>query len=154
MGIISPGSPGMYEEQYYKTLGPLSNYPISNVPWYDPKAQLTGVVDKAFTKRFPKDKLMFHALNVGYTFEALLVVADAFRRAGSTDANALTQAIRQTDIKSRMMLGGPIKFNAKGQVEGNLSACVQNLNQRPAVVLPAASAEAKPIFPWPHYKPA
>jgi branched-chain amino acid transport system substrate-binding protein len=154
MGIVSPGSPGMYEEQYYKTLGPLSNYPISNVPWYDPKAQLTGVVDKAFTKRFPKDKLMFHALNVGYTFEALLVVADAFRRAGSTDANALTQAIRQTDIKSRMMLGGPIKFNAKGQVEGNLSACVQNLNQRPAVVLPAASAEAKPIFPWPHYKPA
>jgi branched-chain amino acid transport system substrate-binding protein len=154
MGIVSPGSPGMYEEQYYKTLGPLSNYPISNVPWYDPKAQLTGAVDKAFTKHFPKDKLMFHALNVGYTFEAILVAADAFRRAGSASANALTQAIRETDIKSRMMLGGPIKFNAKGQVEGNLSACVQNLNQRPTVVLPAASAEAKPVFPWPQYQPA
>ncbi|MCZ7564609.1 MAG: ABC transporter substrate-binding protein [Burkholderiales bacterium] len=154
MGIVSPGSPGMYEEQYYKTLGPLANYAISNVPWYDPKAALTAVVDKAFTKRFPKDKLMFHALNVGYTFESLLIVADAFRRAQSTDANALTQAIRATDIKTRMMIGGPIKFNAKGQVEGNRSACVQNLNQRPTVVLPAASAEAKPVFPWPHYKSA
>src|SRR6187455_2403478 len=29
MGIVSPGSPGMYEEQYYKTLGKLSEYSIS-----------------------------------------------------------------------------------------------------------------------------
>ena len=49
------------------------------------------------------------------------------------------------------MLGGPIKFNAKGQVEGILSACIQNFNQRPTVVLPAASAEAKPVFPVPGY---
>ncbi|MCC6610581.1 MAG: ABC transporter substrate-binding protein [Burkholderiales bacterium] len=154
MGIISPGSPGMYEEQYYKTLGPLSNYAITNVPWYDPKSPVTHTVDKAFLKHFPKDKLMFHALNVGYTFEALLIVADAFARAKSTDPKALTQAIRETDIKSRMMLGGPIKFDAKGQVEGNRSACVQNLNERPTVVLPAARAEAKPVFPWPQYKPA
>lgn len=152
MGIISPGSPGMYEEQYYKTLGKLSDYPISNVPWYDPKAPLTGAVDKAFTKRFPKEKLMFHALNVGFTFEALLVAADAYKRAGSTGAQALTEAIRQTDIKSRMILGGPIKFDAKGQVQGILSAAVQNLNLRPTVVLPAASAEAKPVFPWPSYQ--
>jgi branched-chain amino acid transport system substrate-binding protein len=138
MGIISPGSPGMYEEQYYKTLGKLSEYPISNVPWY--------------TKRFPNDKLMFHALNVGYTFEALLVAADAYKRAGSSAARPLTDAIRQTDIKSRMMLGGPIKFDAKGQVEGNLSAAVQNLNLRPTVVLPVENAEANPVFPWPSYK--
>jgi branched-chain amino acid transport system substrate-binding protein len=152
MGIISPGSPGMYEEQYYKTLGKLSDYPISNVPWYNPKAALTGVVDKAFIKRFPKEKLMFHALNVGFTFEAMLIAADAYKRAGSTASQPLTDAIRQTDIKSRMMLGGPIKFDAKGQVQGILSAAVQNLNQRPTVVLPAANAEAKPVFPWPSYK--
>ena len=29
-----------------------------------------------------------------------------------------------------MTLGGPIKFNEKGQVEGIGSACVQNLNLR------------------------
>jgi branched-chain amino acid transport system substrate-binding protein len=53
-----------------------------------------------------------------------------------------------------MMLGGPIKFNAKGQVEGIQSACVQNLNLRPTVVLPAGAAEGKPVFPWPDYKKA
>lgn len=154
MGIIGPGNPGMYEEQYYKTLGKLSEYSISNVPWYHPKAEVTRAVEKQFDKQNPKDKLMFHALNVGYTFEALLVAADAFRRAKSTEPKALAEAIRQTDIKSRMMLGGPIKFNAKGQVEGLQSACIQNLNLRPALVLPAAAAEAKPVFPVPGYKKA
>jgi branched-chain amino acid transport system substrate-binding protein len=97
---------------------------------------------------------MFHALNVGYTFEAMLVAADAFKRAKTADPKALAEAIRQTDIKERMMLGGPIKFNAKGQVEGNLSAAIQNLNMKPTVVLPPSAAEAKPVFPVPEYKRA
>ena len=151
MGVISPGSPGMYENQFYQTLGKLSEHCISNVPWYDPKAALTKSVEAALKKHNPKDQLRFHALNVGYTFEAILVVADAFKRAKSTDARTLTEAIRQTEITKRMMFGGPIKFNAKGQVEGNLSACIQNQGQKPVVVLPAPAAEAKPVFPWAAY---
>jgi branched-chain amino acid transport system substrate-binding protein len=152
MGVISPGSPGMYENQFYQTLGKLSEHCISNVPWYDPKSTLSKTVEAAFRKRNPKDQLRFHALNVGYTFEAILVAADAYKRAQSTDAPALAEAIRRTEIKNRMMIGAPIKFNAKGQVEGNLSACIQNQGQKPVVVLPAAAAEAKPIFPWNEYK--
>ncbi len=154
MGVVSPGSPGMYEEQFYKALGKLSEYCISNVPWYDPKAPLTKTVEAAFKKQNPNDSLKFHALNVGFTFEAILIAADAFRRAKSTDPKVLTDAIRQTNITSRVMLGGPIKFNAKGQVEGNASACIQNLNLSPTVVLPASAAETKPVFPVPDYRPA
>ena len=152
MGIISPGSPGMYENQFFQTLGKLSEGCISNVPWFDPKAALTKSVDTDFKKQNPRDQLKYHALNVGYTFEALLVAADAFKRAKAADAQPLTEAIRQTEIKNRMMIGAPIKFNAKGQVEGNLSACIQNQGQQPVVVLPATSAEAKPKFPWAEYK--
>ncbi len=154
MGIIAPGNPGMYEDQFYKALGKLSEYCISNVPWYNPKAELAKRVEKAFDKQNPKDKLMFHVLNVGYTFEAVMIAADAFKRAGSSDAKTLTEAIRRTDIKNRIMLGGAIKFNAKGQVEGNASACIQNLNMTPTVVLPASAATAKPVFPVPGYKKA
>jgi branched-chain amino acid transport system substrate-binding protein len=152
MGIISPGSPGMYEEQYYKTLGKLSEYSISNVPWYNPNAKMTKIVEKAFLKQNPKDKLVFHGLNAGFTFEAILVAADAFRRARSTDPKTLAEAIRQTNITEKMTLGGPIKFNAKGQVEGIGSACVQNLNLLPTVVLPQSAATAKPVFPAPYFK--
>jgi len=154
MGIIGPGNPGMYEAQFYNALGKLSDYCISNVPWYNPKAALTGAIDRAFSKAYPKEKLMFHALNVGFTVEAIMIAADAYKRARSTDGKTLAEAIRQTNITSRMMLGGPIKFNVKGQVEGIQSACIQNLNMRPTVVLPAESAEAKPVFPMPGYKRA
>ncbi|HUL91754.1 MAG TPA: ABC transporter substrate-binding protein [Burkholderiales bacterium] len=152
MGIISPGSPGMYEEQFYKALGKISEHCISNVPWYNPRAELTRVVEKAFVKRNPKDKLVFHGLNVGFTFEAILIAADAYKRARSTDPKVLAEAIRQTNITSKMMLGAPIKFNEKGQVEGIGSACVQNLNLTPTVVLPASAATARPVFPMPGYK--
>src|SRR5437762_3612461 len=154
MGIVSPGSPGMYEEQYFKTLGKLSEYSISNVPWYNPKSPVTKRVEAAFKKMNPKDNLVFHGLNAGFTFEAILIAADAFKRAKSTDPKTLADAIRQTNIAEKMTLGGPIKFNEKGQVEGIGSACVQNLNLRPTVVLPASAATAKPVFPMPGYKKA
>jgi branched-chain amino acid transport system substrate-binding protein len=152
MGIVSPGSPGMYEEQYFKTLGKLSDYSISNVPWYNPNSKLTKVVEKAFLKQNPKDKLDFHGLNAGFTFEAILIAADAYKRARSTDPKTLADAIRQTNIVDKMSLGGPIKFNDKGQVEGIGSACVQNMNGLPTVVLPQAAAKAKPVFPAPYYQ--
>ena len=154
MGVVSPGSPGMYEEQFFKSLGKLSEHCISNVPWYNPSSALTKTVEKAFLKQNPKDRLVFHGLNVGFTFEAILIAADAYKRARSTDPKTLADAIRQTNITDKMSLGGPIKFNDKGQVEGIGSACVQNLNLIPTVVLPAGSATAKPVFPVPGYKKA
>jgi len=154
MGVVSPGSPGMYEEQFFKSLGKLSEHCISNVPWYNPSSALTKTVEKAFLKQNPKDRLVFHGLNVGFTFEAILIAADAFKRARSTDPKTLADAIRQTNITDKMSLGGPIRFNDKGQVEGIGSACVQNLNLIPTVVLPAGSATAKPVFPVPGYKKA
>jgi branched-chain amino acid transport system substrate-binding protein len=154
MGVVSPGSPGMYEEQFSKALGPIANYCISNAPWYNPKTNMTKVVKAAFDKQNPKEKFVFHGTNVVYTYESILIAADAFKRAKSTDAKTLADAIRQTNITDRTVLGGPLKFNAKGQVEGNLSACTQNLNGEPRVVLPESAAEAKPVFPVPDYKKA
>jgi len=154
MGVVSPGSPGMYEEQFFKTLGKFSEHCISNVPWYNPTSTLTKTVEKAFLKQNPKDKLVFHGLNVGFTFEAIFIAADAFKRARATDPKTLAEAIRKTNITEKMSLGGPIKFNEKGQVEGIGSACVQNLNLTPTVVLPVNAATAKPVFPVPGYKKA
>jgi branched-chain amino acid transport system substrate-binding protein len=154
MGIISPGSPGLYEEQYTKSLGKYAEYAICNTVWYNPKSDMTKTVAAAFKKHNPREELAFHGTNVGYTFDAIMIAADAFARAKSTDPKVLAEAIRQTDIPvaRRMSLGGPIKFNAKGQVEGNLSAAIQNLRGLPRVTLPAEFSEAKIVFPSPDYK--
>ena len=151
MGIISPGSPGLYEEQFTKALGKYADYCLCNTVWYNPKSELTARVGKTFSKMYPTDRLEFHGTNVGYTFDAIMIAADAFRRAKSTDPKQLADAIRQTDIPAnrRMSLGGPIRFNPKGQVEGNLSAAIQNLKQIPTVVLPEQYATAKVVFPMP-----
>ena len=149
MGVVSPGSPGMYEQAFYESLGKYSEYCISNVPWYDPKAKITKMVEGAMKKQFPKENLLFHALNVGCTFEAMMIVGDALKRAGSTDSTAFANALRGTNLTERMVLGGPIKFDAEGQNNEIGSACVQNLGGKPTVVLPVASAEHKPVFPMP-----
>ena len=149
MGVVSPGSPGMYDEQFYKTLGKYADYCITNVPWYDPKSALTGRVAAAFKKQFPSDPFEAHAFNVGFTYEALLVAAMAYKRAGSADPKALLAALRQTDIAEHMMIGGPIGFDEKGQNNRIASAAVQNRERRPTVVLPKAAAEQAPVFPMP-----
>ncbi|MBV8166086.1 MAG: ABC transporter substrate-binding protein, partial [Alphaproteobacteria bacterium] len=148
-GIISPGSPGMYDEQFYKTLGKYADFCITNAPWYNPKAELTKRIEAAFKKRFPNDPFEAHAFNVGFTYEAMLVAAQAFKRAGGGEAKALIEALRQTDIAEHMMVGGPIKFDEKGQNNGIASAAVQNRKQRATVVLPKDAAEMDPVFPMP-----
>ena len=50
-----------------------------------------------------------------FTFEALLVAADAYKRAGSTDPKALANAIRTTNITDNVSIGPGIQFDAKGQ---------------------------------------
>lgn len=152
MGIISPGSPGFYDEQFYKSLGRYADFTISNLPWIDPRSELARRLETAFRKRFPNDRYECHAFNVGFTFEAVLVAADAARRAGTTDPKALLEALRKTDLPEHVMIGGPIRFDAKGQNGGIGSATVQNRNQRPTVVLPKVSAELAPVFPMPGWQ--
>ena len=151
MGIVSPGSPGLYEEQFSKVLGKHAEGCITNTVWFNPKNDITHAFDAAFKKRFPKDELAFHGVNAAYTFDAVMIAADAFKRAKSTNAKELTEAIRQTNIPAtaRVSFGGPIKFNAKGQVEDNKSVVLENLNGKPRVVLPGDYAEAKLVFPMP-----
>ena len=152
MGVVNPGSPGIYDEQFAKSLGKLAENCVTNNPWYNPRAELTKVFAKGFAKMYPKDNLVYHGVNSGFTFEALMIAADAFKRARSADPKALVEAIRATDITSRMCLGGPIRFNAKGQVEGTLMAGLQIQGGLPRVIFPEAAAEAKPIFPMPEYR--
>ena len=151
MGVVSPGSPGLYEEQFAKALGKHAQYCISNTVWFNPKNEITQAFAGAFKKRFANDELAFHGINASYTFDAILIAADAFKRAKTADPKALAEAIRQTNIpaSNRVTFGGPIKFNAKGQVEGNRSVVIENLGGKPTVVLPREYGEANLVFPTP-----
>ena len=147
--VVSPGSPGMYEVQFYKTLGKYADYCITNLPWINPKTAMSQALLKAFTKAYP-DALF--EMNIGFTFEAILIAADAAKRAGSTEPKALLEALPATNITEHVMTGGPIVFDAKGQNGNTRSATIQNFGGRPQVVFPAEASEAKAVFPVPGWQ--
>ncbi len=152
MGIISPGSPGLYDEEFYQALGPLADYPIYNIPWANPKAHMSQALEAAFKPANPKFRFAVECFNVGFTFEALLIAADGFKRAGTANGPELMQAIRATNIAEHVMIGPAIAFDAKGQNLGIPSAAVQNRNRTPTVVLPTAVATMTPVLPMPGWQ--
>ena len=141
--ILSMG-PGWYEDQYLKTLGKLGDGPISFVPWYDPNKKLSKRLVAAHAKAYPGISLNTNHI---YTFEALLIAADAFKRAGSTDPKALADAIRATDIKDNVSTGPGIQFDAKGQNDKLKNSAIQNRGGKLVVVAPKGASNAKPQLP-------
>ena len=147
MAILSMG-PGWNENDYFKTLGRLADGPMSFIPWYDPTKKLTKQLMGALAKAYPDinmDEKHF------YTFEALLIAADAFKRAGATDPKALVDAIRTTNITDNISIGPGIQFNEKGQNDKLKSAAIQNRAGKFAIIAPSAQSDAKPELPMTPY---
>ena len=147
MVILSMG-PGWYEDQYLKTLGKLADGPLSFVPWYDPNKPLSKTLDAALAKAHPGVNLN---TNHVYTFEALLVAADAYKRAGSVDPKALADAVRSTNITNNVSPGPGIQFNEKGQNDKLKNSAVQNRGDKLVTVAPKVAANAKVEWPLKPY---
>jgi branched-chain amino acid transport system substrate-binding protein len=146
--IMSMG-PGWYEDQYLKTLGKLSDGPLSFVPFQDPNKKLAKVLEAALAKSSPGVNL---STNHVYTFEALLIAADAYKRAGSADPKALADAIRATNITDNVSIGPGIQFNAKGQNDKLKNGAIQNRGGKLLTLAPKEAANAKPEWPMKPYQ--
>jgi branched-chain amino acid transport system substrate-binding protein len=147
MAILSMG-PGWYEDQYLKTLGKLGDGPLSFVPWYDPNKKVAKMLEGALAKASPGVNMN---TNHVYTFEALMVAADAYKRAGSTDPKALADAIRTTKITDNVSPGPGIMFNEKGQNDKLKNSGIQNRDGKLVTVAPKDAANAKVEWPLKPY---
>jgi branched-chain amino acid transport system substrate-binding protein len=145
-GIIATG-PGYYEDPFRKSLGKYAEFIVSILPWHDPKKPLTQKLLAAAARAYPNVTVDTY---IAFTFEAVLIAADAFKRARKTDAEALVEALRTTDIADNVTIGDRIKFDPKGQHDVG-SATIQIRDGTPKVVLPSGSAEVAPVFPMPNW---
>ena len=145
--VLSMG-PGWYEDQYLKTLGKLGDGPLGFVPWYDPNKKVSKQLVSLMTKKYPE---VTTNTNHVFTFEAMMVAADAYKRAGGTDPKALADAIRTTNITDNVSTGPGIQFNAKGQNDKLKNSAIQNRGGKVVVVAPAGAANAKPEYPMKDY---
>jgi branched-chain amino acid transport system substrate-binding protein len=146
--VLSMG-PGWYEDQYLKTLGKLADGPISFVPFEDPNKKLSKVLAAALAKAYPGINL---STNHVYTFEALLIAADAYKRAGTSDPKALADAIRTTTITDNASIGPGIQFDAKGQNDKLKNGTIQNRGGKLVTLAPKEAANAKPEWPLTPYR--
>lgn len=143
MGIMSSG-PGWYETDYMKATKQYGNDVVNLVPWFDAKKPLSKVLDAAYTKQFPDNNLN---TNHSYTFEAVLIAAEARKQAGSTDAKALQAALRGLNITDNVSTGPGISFDEKGQNVHVKNSAIQNRDGKSHVILPAEAAVTEPIWP-------
>ncbi len=147
MGIVGPGSPGLYETGQLAVLKEDLEYVMSNLPWANFKNPRTQKVAEDYLKRSGGKTF---DTNSGYSFDGMMLIADILERARSTDPDTIVEAIRKTHYTNGLMLyAGPVVFNEIGDNPNAVTTMVQILGQKPVAVWPKEVALQKFVFPRP-----
>ena len=93
------------------------------MPWYDPNKKLTKALEAALAKAYPGVNLN---TNHVYTFEALLIAADAYKRAGRPIRRRWPMRSARPTSPTTSATGPGIQFNAKGQNDKLKNSAIQN----------------------------
>ena len=85
------------------------------------------------------------------SFQAMMTLADAINRAGSTEPEAIQKALQTTNLPptSLIMPWEGVQFDAKGQNTKTRGIFVQTINGAPATVWPFDMAQGKLVWPKP-----
>jgi len=111
--------------------------------WFDPKnPKAIGLKKKV------EDKGQFYTYEVYMNYSAVLLLADAIERAASADRAKIIAALASSTFAGHVMPYGPTKF-VDGQNQGAAPVNTQVQGNDIQVILPAAFASGKPIFPMP-----
>jgi branched-chain amino acid transport system substrate-binding protein len=147
MGVVSPGSPGLYEAAQVAALKDDLEHVLTSVPWPNFKNPKTAAAAEEYRKRTGGKTF---DTNAGYAYDAVLVVADVLERARSTDGEAIVEALRKTHlIGGLMQYGGLIAFNEGGDNPNAIPTLIQILAGKPVAVWPKEAALQKLVFPRP-----
>jgi branched-chain amino acid transport system substrate-binding protein len=152
MGIVGPGSPGLYEAGQIAVLKEDLEYVLNSTPWANFRNPKTQSVAEEYAKRAEKEtgKRKTFDTNSGYSYDAMLLIADVLERAKSTDPDVIVEAIRKTNWSAGLMqYAGPVMFNEIGDNPNAVTTMLQILGGKPVAVWPKEAALQKFVFPRP-----
>lgn len=109
--------------------------------WFNPKSDIAMARKKA-----AEDKGLIYTYEVFLAYNAVALLADAIERAGSTEKDAVIEALASSTWDQHGMPYGPTKFEG-GQNTGAQTVNTQVQNGVIEVISPEEFASAKPIFP-------
>jgi len=140
---FAAGGAGFSLPDFLKGAGDTAEYTISVTQW-TPDSKWPG--SQEWAKRF-RDRYdyppSYHSIQ---SYISLKVLADAIRRAGSTDRTAIRDALRETDMPETVF--GPIHFDEAGQNDHPV-AITQVLDGKFVTIWPETAASQKPVLPTP-----
>jgi branched-chain amino acid transport system substrate-binding protein len=148
MGIVGPGSPGLYEAGQLAALKDDLEYVLTSVPWANFKNPKTNAVAEEYRKRSGGKTF---DTNSGYSYDGMFVIADMLERAASLeDPDAIVDAMKTTNFSGGLMqYAGPVVFNELGDNPNAIPTMIQILSQKPVAVWPREAALQKLVFPRP-----
>jgi branched-chain amino acid transport system substrate-binding protein len=147
LGIVGPGSPGLYEAGQLAALKEDLEYVMSSLPWANFKNPRTQKVAEDYLKRSGGKTF---DTNSGYSYDGMTLIADILERAKSTDPDTIVEAIKKTNYTNGLMqYAGPVVFNEIGDNPNAVTTMVQILGQKPVAVWPKEVALQKFVFPRP-----
>lgn len=111
--------------------------------WFDPKNAKALELKKKIDARNE-----FYTYEVYMNYSCILLLADALERAASADRPKIIAALESSEFKGHVMPYGPTKF-VNGQNQGAAPVNTQVIGNDIQVILPAAFASAKAVFPMP-----
>ncbi len=105
---------------------------------------------KLYRERFGKDMDGTPAR----AFTAMMVLADAINRAGSTDPAKIRDALAATNLTQAQLImpWDGVKFDGTGQNQATKGIFVQTLDGAPRLVWPTDQADAKLVWPRPAWR--
>src|SRR5262250_97678 len=147
MGILGPGSPGLYEAGQLAVLKEDLEYVMVSTPWVNFKNPRTLKVAEDYIKR--SNGKTFDT-NSGYSYDGMMLIANILDRTKSTDPDAIVESIKKTnDPNGLMQYAGPIVFDEIGDNPNAVPTMIEILGQKPVAVWPKEAALQKFVFPRP-----
>ena len=81
-----------------------------------------------------------------YGYESIMVIADALKRAGTTDHEALRDALAETNMTDHLLPQGEIIFDEAGENINSAGVLIQIQNGKQVIVFPKEYAEGEIIL--------
>ena len=147
--FIAVGATGYALPQFITGAGDAAEYVFSASPWR-PEAKFPGAQD--LYKRLVKELNAEPSHHAAKSYGGLLAVAEAIKKAGSTDREAIRKALREVKL---MTAFGPVSFEDKNGFKNQNPApslLIQVQKGKFVVVWPKEVASGKPAYPTPPWE--
>jgi branched-chain amino acid transport system substrate-binding protein len=145
--VIIGDDTGFSDPSFIANVGNIAQGVLDRSAWEKGKpGSVTAKINEMFKAKTGYDLDDTSARNM----QALFVLADAINRAGSTNPDAIQQALQQTDLKPEQLMMGyrGVKFDSTGQNMLAATYLIQLQGTSYVVVWPDKSATAKLIYPF------